>query len=106
MDKLPAIIRPNGKIYQPRKVRGILLDGPELNGPESCLIAGTHDIERARKFAVRLIKEYDSYWTAGDAVLTWQRPVIRNYDRSYEYDTVRGAAGVMFEMIEEYSWAG
>jgi hypothetical protein len=55
---------------------------------------------------VRLIKEYDSYWTAGDAVLTWQRPVIRNYDRSYEYDTVRGAAGVMFEMIEEYSWAG
>jgi hypothetical protein len=91
-----TIIRPNGKPYTPRKgLRQIGFDH-EDGHTSYVVVLGTHDIEKAREFGrpyqcAYLVKPYKG----------WGRWTIRNGEEWWEFDDVRGAAGVVFEEADD-----
>lgn len=95
MSDLEPVTRPNGKVYHPRVLRTeILYDEDAIEC--QILVLGTHDIDRAQVLAeqVRL-----SDWFCTENPCTgWWRQTVRNYDRYWEYDETRGAAGVSFDI--------
>lgn len=99
IDALVEVVRPNGKIYRPRKPpRWIHLDpDPDArSGPHGWLyVLGTHDIERAWEL-VRNVYGADH----STAVRTWIRHTMRDNEHCYDSDTIRGAAAVTFEVWE------
>lgn len=100
MSSLPAIERPNGKLYRPRKISARILadeDGIE----SSVLVTGTHDIGRALIIARAVAHQcVGADCEPGSPELGWWREAIRNHDPFWEWDEARGAAGVMFEVGE------
>jgi hypothetical protein len=95
--RVTPITRPNGKVYRPRKLTVAYCEEGAC-ADASVLVLGTHDVvlawPRAREEAVyRLSTEPDPHGTPG-----WWRDVMRNGERVWEYDDVRGRAGVQFEI--------
>jgi hypothetical protein len=96
-DSLPSIVRPNGKLYRPRKLR-VEEWNVRWQGQFSVLVLGTHDIDQALPLARQRAFEYD----VEDIRLVetgWWHDSIRNHDRYWTPDDVRGAAGVLFEEV-------
>lgn len=98
IDALVEVVRPNGKIYRPRKPpRSIRIDDWDSEDePNSWVyVLGTHDIERAWQLAQRV------YGTDRDtAEQTWIRHTMRDNEHCYDLDDIRGAAAVTFEVWE------
>ncbi|HEY6493279.1 MAG TPA: hypothetical protein VIZ43_08405 [Trebonia sp.] len=97
---LPAIERPNGKPYRPKRVMGRLLN-EATDEPTLILVTGTHDTDRAAEFA----RELAAYWLGSDVepvapMRGWWRQSIRRGDEYWTDDDVRGAAGVIFSIGE------
>lgn len=96
---LVEVIRPNGKIYRPRKPpRWIRLD-PDLydrDAPDGWLyVLGTHDIQRAWNM-VSGVNGADR----STAEQCWIRHTMRDNEHCYDLDEIRGAAAVTFEVWE------
>lgn len=95
MSELEPIVRPNGKIYRPRKIAVSYCE--EGACADACVIVlGTHDLAVAWPHALaearyRLSVDPDPHGSPG-----WWRDVIRNGERVWEYDDVRGRAGINF----------
>jgi hypothetical protein len=86
------VLRPNGKLYRPRKGPvAVLVEGLDY---DQCWIyvLRTHDEERARELA----QQMETIEPRGR--LCWIREAIRNNDREYVEDTVRGMPVVIFQM--------
>lgn len=101
MPDLPAIERPNGKLYRPRKLVAHIV-GDEDEIPSSVLVLGTHDPERAQALADVVAKRHT--YASAVAVkpeLVWWRDSIRDGRGWWVEDPVRGRAGVWFAEIEE-----
>lgn len=100
MTDLATVIRPNGKVYRPRKPpRAVEVDNTEGRWDEPTMLVyvlGTHDVERAHALALKLHHAADK----DTAQLSWTRDVIRNHERVFEYDAEHGAATVIFGVIE------
>jgi hypothetical protein len=96
------ITRPNGKIYRPTKIRAhVTYTGyPEDDG---VIVLGTQDPDEALPYAQRTL-DYSplsgcypaEQWSKG-----WWRNTIRNHESFWEWDAVRGAAGVCFEVTDD-----
>lgn len=97
-EKLPVVMRPNGKPYQPEYIRAKFWDN-EDSGEAGVIVLGTHDIEAARSVAV----EWCKYWHGAEYAVKpetgWWRLGYGGHGREqcWQHDPVRGAAGVMFE---------
>jgi hypothetical protein len=100
---LPAVTRPNGKLYRPRKLHAVLLN-VEDNRDEEVVVLGTHDVLTATVLAVSEVDSWDFGFEPADPVLSWYRQSIRNGDPFYEYDEIRGAACVVFQITEKRTW--
>lgn len=97
---LPAIERPNGKLYRPQRVVARLLDSDQ-DMDALVLVTGTHDIERAKALASGLVTEWHGRgYEPVFARTGWWRETIRRHERYWDDDEVRGAAGVMFDVRE------
>ena len=93
-----AIVRPNGKLYRPRRVTACAVGEDD----EGVLVLGTHDLARAQ-FLADEMAEYvaGSGFAAVDPWLGWFRDGYRNGRREWVTDEVRGRAGVCFREIVE-----
>jgi hypothetical protein len=90
---LSWVTRPNGRTYKPRKLRVIDWDDG-INCSALCVIVlGTHDLALAREAAHQ--EHPDAELDLGRR--GWWRQAIRRGEEYWEWDDVRGAAGVMFE---------
>lgn len=99
MIRLPAIVRPNGRTYQPRKVTvEPISDG---YGDFAAVVFGTHDIEFARPLATEEIaSRFDNGYVAGDPTVGWWRDGYEHGDRVWAWDAESGRAGVWFTAVE------
>jgi hypothetical protein len=90
MADLVPVIRPDGRVYRPRKPpRATIVD---VDGRTYVYVLGTHDEPRGRALAQRLTN-VDPYANPP----TWQRLAIRNGERWFVQDDVRGAPCLIFE---------
>lgn len=109
--KLPAIERPNGKLYRPRKIDAISLGNEDEI--THILVFGMHDIECAKANAQREMDRLSNEFYYGDMRLeisgpgkrVWRRrDLIRFEDDQplygYAEDPVNGRAAVMFSVDE------
>lgn len=98
MTDLPAIERPNGRLYRPRKI----IAHPVSNGGDlvGALVLGTRDVARAQALADACVAAEDSGYVAADPVEGWWRDAIRHGERFWAWDDVRGRAGVFWEIVE------
>lgn len=99
-EKLPPVERPNGNLYQARYTRVSTNGGEGWGDPLWILVLGTHDIELARKLAEEKAAEIDSEIRLGPGITGWWRDSIRYGDRYWDYDDMRGAAGVRFTEVD------
>lgn len=99
-EPLPSVERPNGKLYRPRKISARVLDHD--NGVDyRVLVTGTHDIGRALELARKVAhSDIGREYEPGNPRQGWWRETIRRHEPYWEWDEVRGAAGVMFEIGE------
>lgn len=98
MNALPAVTRPNGALYRPRKIVAQPC-GEEEGEIDSVYVFGTHDVERARALADRAIADWIDYgYCAGDARLTWIRDTFEGGYRRFVHDEENGRAAVRFEV--------
>lgn len=103
MRGLPPVRRPNGKWYWPRKVNGNAVCD-ENDNLVAVLVLGTHDVERARPLAEDCARAWtDDDGTAASPGAGWWRDGMRDSRRWWEYDEIRGRAGVWFEVVESES---
>lgn len=99
MGDLPSIVRPNGKVYRPRKIAVEPWDNDTWGRDESCgvVVYGTHDEALAQKLADEEIKRrWDSDWVGINEGRGWFRAAYRYGDLVIVDDEVRGRAGVYF----------
>lgn len=96
---LPAIMRPNGKIYQPRLIRTELIDD-EDHWP-FVVVLGTHDIEFAGPYAQKMIDYTESGLVTRPIGPVWYRHTIRDYETCWTWDDVHGSAGILFATDEK-----
>lgn len=107
--KLPAITRPDGKVYQPRKIVTVPMgDGDELTG---IVVFGTHDIRFARLHAIEAAKDVSSEFYGGserlrvgdDGVQVWFKKTLGGFEDgqpNYWFlpNVDKGRAGVRFSL--------
>lgn len=103
--KLPAIERPNGKTYQPRKVVAHRWENDD-DWYEGCgvVVLGTHDVERAHRLAQECCEYWFSMSFAVSPEVGWFRLGYGGAsagDPVWLHDAVRGRAGVMFTASED-----
>lgn len=94
-----VVIRPNGKPYRARSVRGCGWEDDELSMAGHCgvVVLGTNDLERAQVFADRLVPYwYDHEFVALNPEVGWYRKGYLYGKPTWVRDPDRGAAGVMF----------
>jgi hypothetical protein len=98
---LPAIARPDGRIYQPRKVVAhAVIDGDELL--EGVVVFGTHDPDRALPLASEYVAwQIDSGYAPADPEPVWWRDGYASGHRTWMRDEKTGRAGVWFRKIVE-----
>ena len=95
---LDPVTRPNGKLYQPRKIRAeIWYDRDSIES--QVVVLGTHNLVLAGIKAGLVALSIDTNLTTADPVAGWWRSSIRNHEPFWDYDTVRGAAGVLFQLV-------
>jgi ABC-type proline/glycine betaine transport system ATPase subunit len=92
----PAVTRPNGKTYQPRKIVAHVVSD-YYEDFEGVVVFGTHDITRAQALADAVVA-YEVHHTvrAADPRLVWWRDTFRYGGRVFETDEEHGRAGVYF----------
>jgi hypothetical protein len=97
---MEATIRPNGKVYRPRRLRSVVMDSHDGNST-LVVVLGTHDRAVADSLAEEEARRYrlDPIADAG-ARTSWYRQTIRGGDDVYEEDPVRGAACVVYNWDE------
>lgn len=95
--KLPAVRRPNGKLYRPRGLRRALVESDGGYGPLRIIVLGTHDFEVAKEYAMPVINALGRDFTFKPPRTGWWYDSIRRGEPFWAWDDVRGAAGVMFE---------
>lgn len=99
-DRLPAITRPNGKIYRPRKLAVQIWDNDEAygdHGSYGVFVIGTHDVSVAEPLASdRIRREWYPELTATRPRLRWVRLGYLNGEQAWVDDEVRGRAAVEF----------
>jgi len=105
-DTLPAIQRPDGRLYRPRKVVAHSFSD-DLDFISGVIVTGTHDRDRALKVAQELIDVhlgtgYRPVWSGNG----WWRDGMENGQRCWVADDERGQAGVLFGKIEEVAFSG
>lgn len=95
---LPAITRPNGKLYQPRKVIAYRWEDPWAwnTATQGAIVFGTHDIDRARPLAEQLTGAY-----AVNPQKGWWRDGFANGERTWVHDPCHGRAGVSFDACDD-----
>lgn len=86
-----TMLRPNGKPYTPRKGLRQIGFYDENENRDYVVVLGTHDIDKAREFG----RPYRCAYL-GEAWRGWGRWTIRNGEQWWDFDPVRGAAGVVF----------
>ena len=93
----PAIIRPNGKTYRPRKGPRQIGFTDESGFNAYVAILGTHDIDAAKKIAYPFQCLYLT-----DPQLRWVKTVMRNGERYIATDAdEHGAAAVVFRESDD-----
>lgn len=97
------IVRPNGKLYRPRKIV-VFVVGEE---DEGVLVLGTHDEQRAQVLADQMA----AYVAGADFVAAspetgWYRDGFECGERRWVSDEERGRPGVYFREIVETVPAG
>lgn len=103
--KYPAIQRPDGRWYRPRKIEAVFTyDDDQIES--GVIVFGTHDINRARRLADRLVMRYDAHLVAVDPVPCW---IYRSISCGSIYlypDDKLGRAAVQFSELVETGVAG
>lgn len=96
-----ALTRPNGKLYRPRYtfLRARSWDNDHL-GRDGCgvIVFGTLNPERARSFAHVMCRQWFELPVADRPApeAGWWRDTFRWGERTWAYDELRGAPGVLF----------
>lgn len=100
---LAPIVRPNGKLYRPRKVMCYAWAGDEPVEwwARGVIILGTHDLDRAREFAERMCAYWYGLEHAIRPVVGWWRDSYSGDGPAWVDDPVRGRAGISFTASEE-----
>lgn len=98
-----TVIRPNLKIYRPRKPPRAILVGDDF---DCVLVLGTHDMTVAKEAARKLLAtELGSDFTACDAEKGWFEEKYRWGEKAWVYNDERGQAGVMFNDVCDLGFA-
>jgi hypothetical protein len=100
--RLPTIIRPNGKVYRPRKIRAIYCEN-DYGQRDSVIVLGTHDELLAMPIAsgeARYRMGSTNFLFDAIGETGWWREAIERGERVVRYDDVHGAAGVRFDVEE------
>lgn len=100
MDDLPAILRPNGKVYRPRKLVAYAFEDDHA-GESGVVVLGTHDPVRAHALAERVARSWYGTEYVVEPVQVWWHDGIENGDRRWMHDPVRGRAGVCFTASDD-----
>jgi hypothetical protein len=97
----PAIKRPDGTIYRPRKITAnAVTDEDEILC--GVVVFGTHDIARAQPLADSYVAwQLDGRMSAVDPRTVWWRDGFACGQRSWLTDEKHGRAGVWFRDIVE-----
>lgn len=98
MPELTPVVRPNGKLYRPRKLRAIYFENDHL-GRYGVLVLGTH----TQSVGLPLAGAEARYRVEGgvlDAIPEegWWRDGFECGERAWVWDEVHGAAGLRFEI--------
>lgn len=97
-ERLPVIMRPNGKPYRPRGIRTAHWDNEDTCG---VIILGTHDIEMALPLAAGGCQYYFGSQYAIKPEVAWFRQGMERGDPVWFRDEKRGRAGVMFTASDD-----
>jgi hypothetical protein len=102
---LPAIQRPNGKLYRPRVITSeFWVDDEEIES--GVIVLGTHDFGVARYEAFKLLENWEGGgWVAVDPERRWLRKVIRRHSYMFENYPDTGRACVWFRGLHEVGLA-
>lgn len=102
---LPAIKRPNGKDYQPRKIIAHSWENDTVHDSSAgVVVLGTHDVERARVLADSCVKSwFGSELSAVEPEPGWYRLGYERGEPMWMEDERRGRAGVWFTAKEVVS---
>lgn len=94
--KLPMIMRPNGRLYRPRKIVAEIYTDYHNEEFGGVIVFGTHDIERARPLAEPIIHS-----EVGPVDITehldWIHDGMSGGERRFMRDERRGRACVRFD---------
>jgi hypothetical protein len=97
---LPAIERPNGKLYRPRKLVACPVSD-QYDEIAAVVVFGTHDPDRAQALADSLARrDVDSGYVAANPGRVWWRDGFECGQRTWAVDDEHGRAGVLFEIVE------
>lgn len=100
---LPAIERPNGKVYRPRRIRTEVWEDDDAwsEWRGGAVVMGTHDVELARPLATEAIRRhFDSELVAANPEVGWWRLGFRFGELHWTTDEQRGPAAVLFTAQE------
>jgi hypothetical protein len=96
-EKLPVIVRPNGKVYRPRTLTAGAWENEYANDDYAgCFVFGTHDIDLARPVAEEECRFAFGVQHAINPELVWIRDAFEGGERRWVQDAVRGRAAVRF----------
>lgn len=100
--RLPVIIRPNGKPYRPRAVKVHAWGNDDTwESRHGAVVLGTDDIDRARSLAeASCLAWYGTPYVIRSEV-AWFRQGYETGELVWLRDDVRGAAGVMFTASDD-----
>ena len=98
MIKPPAIVRPNGKFYRPRKIAVMPWENDDAadGWKAGVLVFGTHDVALAQSLADAACKQIEREFVATSPRPVWYRDGFENGERTWIHDDVRGRAGISF----------
>lgn len=99
---LVPVVRPDGRIYRPHKAPRALLVADDRDPYAWIYVQGTHDVDRAYNLAVRLARSQGVAIDRETANRTWIRAAMRDGDPVFDYDPVKGAAAVSFDVVDDW----
>lgn len=103
-EQLPAIQRPNGKLYRPRKLMAHAWEDPWDNprgAHAGVVVLGSNDPDRVQEFATEMC----NYWFLGYHAVNpqpgWYRLGYESGELRWLNDDVHGRAGVFFDASDD-----